>query len=540
MVDLSIKSPVKGLDASQSANLIDDRACVGGSINVDLKDGVVTAPYGFSKLSDLPESGEMLLGLCSYKEVNGRVNLVAATNTKIHQHNPGNDVWDELSGDTIDADVFHPVSFASVYHQTAVGGKNQHLVISDGGRSEIIRWPGNGLNLAELAGGDDYNAGGETGHRALQVIAYHERCILISPYTYDGTNWVFNQSQVRYPQIGELESWAGTGSGTHELVDTGDYNVRAELLGAVLAVYQSHSIWQYRWVGGTTVFVPDVIIPSLGLLSYHLLVSAGNVHFFVGNDYNIYQYSTGNLRRISDDISDLLKNDLNTSMTYGCRMALDAQKRHLWIFIVTGTEQAVIAYRYNLLNEAWSVRDLSNYYTSGGVTAAVLLEAGVYAVGDSYADAVADETTYAAAVTAATTYADTLTEMRMEERLTIGDDNGYVLQEDFDTTEDDGTEPTHYFITKEFDGGVPDISKRIDGIMVDAKYPDICSSGTLTIEYKIDDGSWTALTSITLGSTFTPTKRYINRTGKKIQFRFSGQYTLRSFSVFNVQIEERR
>ena len=539
-MNLTVPAPVLGIDMRNAANLIDDRAAADGTRDVDFDNGIITTPYGFTKIANLPESGEMAYGIASYKQVNGSTNLVAVTKTKVHRLNSNNNVWDELAGDTINASKFYPVSFANIYHQTAVSGTYQNLLICDGGRSEIVRWPGLGENLAELAGGDGYNTG-ETGHRALQVSSFQTRPILISPYTYDGSAWLYNKSQIRYAAVGCLETWTGTGSGTIELVDTGDVNVRAEQLGNYYIVYQTNSIWQLRYVGGTTVFYPDIIMPSVGLLSYHLCVPFGQIHYIIGNDYQVYQFSMSELTPIGGNIADGLKRDISETMEYACRMSLDSQKKHLNIFIATGTDQADKMYRLNLRTGSWTVRDLTEYYTSGGITAAILAGASSYTKGQTYAEAVVEATTYAAAVTAATTYADTITEIQVDENLLVGDSNGYVLKEDDTVSEYDGTELTHYYITKEFDGGAADIGKRVEGIEVDAKYPSFLSAGTLTISYKFDNAAaWTDLAVITLTSSFTTYRRFINRSGKKLQLRMAGIYDLRSYEIFNVQPEDRK
>lgn len=620
-MDLIVQSPVLGIDVRQSPNLIDDLAAAEGTQNVDFDAGVVITPSGISRLSDVLESGEIVLGICNYAEIGGRINVVAVTETKIHRHNINNDVWDELSGDTLDANEQYPVSFANIVHQDAVSGTYQNLLICDGGRSEIIRWPGEGDSLAELAGGDGYNLGDETGHRAKQVCAVQNRAVLISPYEYNGSVWVLNESRVRWPIQAYLETWTGTGSGAVDLIDTGDTNVRAMLLGYNLIVYQKRSIWQLRYVGGTGVFTPDILVPDKGLLSYWLLCAVGGIHAFVASDYNVYLFSGGNSpgQNISEPIADLLRADFQSANLWQCMMSVDAGNRHIWIWV-----SRTKAYKFNLRNSSWTIRDFSNKYSSGGITAAYLVRAGSYTIGDTYKDAVADGTTYCevlsgtaitlnetvadttwdaggtdmvgtgsawktegdtlvsvddilrvvsgtnanagyymvASVTDDThmtldrtigtspsdvtytiaqddgdSYADMVTEIREEERLLTGDSDGYVFYEDTTLTTDDGTEPTHYYVTKEFDGGYPDINKRIDGVAVDSRYPSHASSGSIKIEYKIDDGSWVTIDTITLTSDFSPYRRFINRTAKKIQFRYSGVYELRSFKAFNIQPE---
>lgn len=575
MADIHVPAPILGIDVQNPVNLIDDRAAADGTQNVDFENGTVKTPNGFKKLSCSSPlvSGKRIFGLTQYSEVGGRMNIVAATDTKLFMHDIVNDTWTEITGDTIDANQFYPVSFAGILHQDAVGGKYQHLIISDGGRSEILRWYGNGGSLAELAGGGGYNSGAEASHKAMQVCSYQNRLLLISPYEYDGSIWQPNLSRVRWPLLGKLETWTGDGSGFTDLIDTGDINVWASLLGSTLIVYQKHSIWQLRYVGGTTVFVPDILVPDLGLLSSGLHCTTGSTHYFVGNDFNIYSYSGGTmLKNIGGPIADLFKRDLDVTKIQNCRMAVGAEHKYLWIFIVTDGDYATKAYKFNLRTEAWTVRDFGNKYSGSGITASALIMAATYLVGDTYDDAVAagdtyydtligSETTKTETPTATTwnaagkvmtgtgstwkstnkvnpgdfvkvisgtnatagyyrvlsvtsdtvmtlsdsiganplnvdydifaasgdTYVGLLTEIRVEEKLTLGDSDGYILQEDTELNTDDGIEPTRYFYSKEFDGGIPDMSKRVDGVYVDAM------GDYVTIEYSIDGGEWTAI-----------------------------------------------
>lgn len=624
MTDIRIYQPSIGIDSSQTVNMIDDRAAVDGTSNVDFDDGAIVPPSGFIKLSGGSALAGKVFGITQYQEINGQVDLVVASSSKTYVHDISNDDWDEITGATLDADMFYPVSFANIIHQDSVGGAYQHLLICDGGNSDIKRWSGIGTAAAALSGGAGYHATTQNAHRALQVCSYQNRAILISPQEYDGGVWLPNPSRIRWPQQAKLETWTGTGSGFVDLIDTGDTNVAGVLLGNTLIIYQKHSTWQLRYVGGTTVFTPDILLQNLGLLSYQTIVSLDGIHYFVGHDYNVYSFSGGNSPvDIGKPISKLLMEDISSVGLHGCRMAFSAQHKYLWIFIVQdGSNYAVKSYKLNLKNGAWTVRDFSAKYPAGGITAAKLVGGSVYAIGQSYDDAITETTTYAQAMLeipttetetattwditgkimtgsgskwksgvnlveagdtveiisgtnatpglyivdtvtsdtvmslttsigssptptgvdydifnldAADTYDDVIEEVRTDEKLTIGDSSGYVYQEDASVTADDGVEPSHYYYTKEFDGGAPEMSKRIDCISVDAK------GTSITIEYSIDGGAWVnCFNAVSLTSEYKPYRRFINRKAKKIQFRMSGLFSLRSWSIINAMPEDNR
>src|SRR5690606_37740603 len=98
------------------------------------------------------------------------------------------------------------------------------------------------------------------------------------------------------------------------------------------------------------------------------------IHYFVGNDFNIYSYSGGSmLNNIGRPIADVFKRDLDASKAYRCKMAIGPEHKYLWVFIVaSGQEYVTKAYKLNLRTGAWTVRDFSHKYNGSGITAAVL------------------------------------------------------------------------------------------------------------------------------------------------------------------------
>jgi hypothetical protein len=132
-------------------------------------------------------------------------------------------------------------------------------------------------------------------------------------------------------------------------------------------------------------------------------------------------------------------------------------------------------------------------------------------------------------------YDDVLIDIQVDDKLTIGDSNGYIYQEDATVTADGGVEPSHYYYTKAFDGGAPEMNKRIDAVSIDAK------GTSITVEYSLDDGTWTTCyDAVALVSDYKSYRRFINKSGKKIQFRMSGLFTIRSWSILNVMPEDNR
>jgi hypothetical protein len=396
--------PDMGLNGQVTDSAIDPRGTVKGTQNIVYEQGILRTPYGFDAVDMTTglNSGDTVLSVFQWAELDRTTHLTAVTTEKIYDHNRVNATWDDKtqSGVTMKSNLFHPVSYAEVGHNdTAIYYDDNasravayhHVIVCDGGLSNIQRWAGKyETDFGDLVGGGGYHDG--TTHRALQVsLSQVNRLLLISALEYDSASdvWVENPQRVRWPTIGKIETWTGTGSGFADLMDTGGINVWSASLGSQHIIYQTNGIWTLRYVGGDTVFDPEPYIRDLGLLHHHLLVSHNNVHYFVGTDYNIYAYYGGTvIKRIGDEIHKYLIDDLDEDFTYRCRMAMGPKAQFLWVLLVpNGATHATKAYRRNMATGTWSVRDFSTKWATGGVTAVTLAAAEAYTIGETYAEA---------------------------------------------------------------------------------------------------------------------------------------------------------
>jgi hypothetical protein len=385
--------------------MIDPRGAGPGSKNIIYDRGVLKTAHGFAKL-DLTttglNSGEEVLNIFPYNELDGYSHLMAMTNSKIYENDKNNDTWTDKtqSGASFSGNIDTPYSNAVLAHTDAIAlndgaGASQyyHLVVSDGGNSDIQRWAGRyETDFATLLGGGGYHDG--TTHRALQVASYQSRLILISPYNYESASktWTISSQRVQYPQAGKLETWTGTGSGFVDLLDTGGFNVFSAPLGGQHIVYQTNGIWTLRHVGGSTVFDPYPYIPDLGLIAPHMLAVRNNIHYFMGTDYNIYAYNGGSVYKpIGDPIHADIENEISKSFEYRCWMALDERAERLWVFFVADGDSFIrYAYGMDTRTGAWQKRDFTEIFTDGainGVTSVSLVGAQTYTTGDTYQNA---------------------------------------------------------------------------------------------------------------------------------------------------------
>lgn len=407
MPDILTKRVDRGFNATiRDASELPRGSAADGSQNVLYARGTIKTPYGFGKVASgsLPlDSGNPVLGNFMYSELDKTQHFITVTKDMIYGRDYVNDEWDDetQSGVALDANIFNPVSMASILHTDglALNGSGDswyhHCVISTGGVSPIQRWAGKfETDFADLVGADGYHHTDSdyTTHFALQVGALANRLLLISAKESDGNNSLVDCNQrIRWPQRGKLESYSGTGAGYIDLLATGGHNVWGARLGTQWIQYQNNSIWSLTHVGGTRVFEPDVELPALGLLAPHLLFSKNDVHYFVGNDFNIYAYFGGsNYERIGDKIHRYIQRDLDPDYAYRSWLCMGAENSRLWLYIVpNGKEYVTEAYAIDIRTGAWMKRDFTHKWDTGGITSVALIGASTYLAGESYTEALA-------------------------------------------------------------------------------------------------------------------------------------------------------
>ena len=224
MADLLVRLANLGLQGNVPSTALDLRSAARGSENIFYEAGLLQTPDGIAKL-DLTttglNSGDPVLAVFPWFEIDRYSHLMAVTTEKIYDHNRITNEWEDKtqSGLTMASNDLQPISWAEVGHDdTAIYFDDDatravayhHLVVCDGGLSNIQRWAGRFENdFADVTGGGDYHSG--TTHRALQVaMGKRNRMILLSPLEYDGTSWIKNNQRVRWPAIGKATSSMAT------------------------------------------------------------------------------------------------------------------------------------------------------------------------------------------------------------------------------------------------------------------------------------------------------------------------------------------
>jgi hypothetical protein len=404
MADIVIQSPDLGLNCLLPVNRLDPREAADGSYNLVYEKGLLRTAPGLTNWNTTTplNSGDAVLTVSGCR-INLSEYLLAVTREKIYRRDFTNEEWDDITqaGLTMQASVDAPVSMVVISHSdadiylnddSAQSHAYEHVVICDGGQSNIQRWAGEGeADCGDLLGADGYSGG--TTHKALQVGTTQNRLILISPREYDASSriWVENRNRVRWPQIAKLQSWTGAGSGAVDLRDTGGINVWSAPLAGEFYIYQDNSIWNLRYVGGTKIFDPRPVVHDLGLLDSRLLVPHGNVHYFVASDWNVYAYYGGTIKKaIGDKIKDFVARDVEKSQIRRCWLALDVNAERLGLFLVpAGGQYAGVIYWLDLTQGAWSKQDLTESFSAGGITAVSHVPSATGYRGETYRQALA-------------------------------------------------------------------------------------------------------------------------------------------------------
>lgn len=556
-----IQSPDKGLNSTKPDNQLEPTEAGSLTQNIVYRNGEARSAFGYERFgaSGLPLNAAVL-DTTQYPEIRtDTVHIVVATSGELYKYDSINDDWDDITniaGDTL-SDINSPTSWAVIGHTDSVDSSFQHLLYCDGGKTAIQRWAGETeTNFKDLLGASGYNDPSSTidTHFAQQIDIFNSHVILLNAKEANASDALIdNKQRVRWGVTGKLEVYSGTTSGFVDLIDTGGTNIRGRILGNRYIIYQNNSVWGLNPVGGSTVFTPEVLLPDLGLLAPHLLTGSNNVHYFVGDDFNVYQYYGGSVRqRISDNILKLFRADIDDSFVGRCWLTIGPENKRLWLFYVPdGKEFMTQAFVLDIQQGKWMPRSFSHVpeysgnkgtATGGGITTANLIGSQTLTTGESYRDVdpVAGDTYNDILIGDNDTYREVLNEIVTSDKLTIGDSNGNIYQFSETLKTDDGNNIpcTHY--TPVFDGGLVDKNKRWPQFHV------VSRGDSTIVEYSIDDGPWVEITASpqALVDDYKEYEFYINETSKRIQFRQSnfedGEFRTREFDIADPLIEENR
>lgn len=240
------------------------------------------------------------------------------------------------------------------------------LYVLANGKDPIQKWDGGGGTFSDLGG---WSASPIT---ARTLANFKSR--LVAGFTAEtGTNCPW---RVRWSIAGNPEDISGTGSGFVDIAETPDWVVALVPLKGKLYIFKEKSIWELVYVGGTTVFTPELRVEGVGTYSPHSIASLGEEVVFYGND-NIYIYDGLNLTPVGKNIYPLLY-DTEKRIVSSAKanrfpgIYIEELKKYA-LCVATLGEVPDLLLEYDFRERSWTLRDKSilafgTYSTPSGTT----------------------------------------------------------------------------------------------------------------------------------------------------------------------------
>lgn len=139
--------------------------------------------------------------------------------------------------------------------------------------------------------------------------------------------------------------------------------VRIKKLAEFNVTYKEKSIWLLINVGLPFIYVKKFFTESVGLLAVNAVVEAGNVHYFVGHDFDIWRFDGVNVTNLSSDqnIKDYIKARIDNDTIYQTHAYSDFDRKEVY-FSFYGKEDITKPFRqfevvYNYETQQFSRRD---------------------------------------------------------------------------------------------------------------------------------------------------------------------------------------
>lgn len=324
----------KGLDVSVDASFLTDQ----DSPNLEMvrfHRGLVKKDLGFKAFASLPER---VMLIDTYYKLDGSSYLMALTLDECYQYDPGEEIFERVSGGgpefTGDEDdIFHSISY-------------NDLFIVTNGNDNIKYWDGS--IFGDLAGSPP---------KAKNLTAFYDHLIL--GHTIEaGVDYPL---KIQWSVIGDPTDWTGAGSGYFHLSDTPDWVIGFALLGDRLYVFKERSIWEITHVGGTDVFSAQLIMEGIGTIIPGAITSLGDEILFYGQD-NFYLFDGSNLTGVGDKIFPYLYETglkkVNLSKLPRAPSVYVEELGDFWVVPPTSGDEPDWFIKYNIFDKNWTQRDI--------------------------------------------------------------------------------------------------------------------------------------------------------------------------------------
>lgn len=193
----------------------------------------------------------------------------------------------------------------------------------------------------------------------VRFVEYYNNRLLAANVAEAGKSWA---NRVRYPVNGNHENWTADGSGFIDLYEPEQEPIQGlKVLSNRCAVYREHSIVDLVASGTIAqVFNKDQRTSGVGTVFPATLDSNGTMHFFMGNDGNIWAWNGSQLQSIGDSLYKNFEQqvDLRAGDYYFGKVYPFMNEYWLWI----GTSNVYI---FDFLQGRWLQDDFANLAAVG-------------------------------------------------------------------------------------------------------------------------------------------------------------------------------
>ena len=318
---------------------------------------------------------------------------------------------------------------------------------------------------------------------------------------------------------GDFTDWSSYGSGTALLADAVGDIQKLLLLGDRLVVYAEDSIGVMTYVGGDVLYSFEQLVQNVRLLSPRSVVSIGTFHLVMTKeDVLLFDGSRG-LRSMGREIRQSLRNEVDVDEAYKA-FGMEFTEKHLvwWTIPLTVGTSKTYLFEYDITdprNHRWVPLEYTDRPTAMGLY--------------QRHDAITWNSTFLSTMSWSD-WGMTWEDARSKKGAfvpTIGTSDGKVFYNDDTSLEDDGT--TYEGSWESMDFAVPATFGSLYARWIEVEL-DVKGTAVDVYYSTNQGGSWTLGRSISLESSWTREKVFIDVVGKTIRFKVSsttGHFSLR-------------
>lgn len=311
-IRIPLDPPMRGLRTDIPKHLVPDGYLVGGK-NVLCRDGVILVRPGQIRVTTSPPSVDSVMGGIFYEDHIQAERTIIGTTAGFHLYNGTS--WADITGSALTGGLANQVRFAAF----PFANSTRIIAVNDIDAPQVYTGTG---NFAALAGSPPI---------AKDVTVAFERVIL-GNVTVGGTR---QSSSLWVSGFQDTTAWSALRE--VNLPDAKDSIVAVRSLNPqVFAVYKDWSQWVGIGTGGLFPFVFELRGNQAGPVSPASVVVAENVHYYIGQDGDVYRFDGDRATAIGGSIKRLIQSDMywvNRGRTHG---AFDPLNREVWWFWESG------------------------------------------------------------------------------------------------------------------------------------------------------------------------------------------------------------